>query len=97
MIKFKKKLSIIIPVYNEKNTIEKVLNKIHKLKNIKKEIIVVDDASYDGSANILKKNKNKITILIHHKKKYGKGKCSKNRNKISKWQYYFNSGRGPGI
>jgi glycosyltransferase involved in cell wall biosynthesis len=73
MIKFKKKLSIIIPVYNEKNTIEKVLNKIHKLKNIKKEIIVVDDASQDGSANILKKNKNKITILIHHKKNMGKG------------------------
>ena len=73
MIRFKKKLSIIIPVYNEKNTIEKVLNKIHKLKNIKKEIIVVDDASYDGSTNILKKNKNKITILIHHKKNMGKG------------------------
>lgn len=31
-----------------------------------KEIIVVNDASYDGSANIL--NKNEITILIHHKK-----------------------------
>ena len=73
MIKFKKKLSIIIPVYNEKKTIEKVLNKINKLKNIKKEIIVVDDASYDGSTNILKKNKNKITILIHHKKNMGKG------------------------
>ena len=73
MIKFKKKLSIIIPVYNEKNTILTLLNKIHKLKDIKKEIIVVDDASYDGSANILKKNKNKINILIHHKKNMGKG------------------------
>ena len=48
MIKFNNKLSIIIPVYNEKNTIEKLLNKIHKLRNIKKEIIVVDDASNDG-------------------------------------------------
>jgi len=75
MIKFKKKLSIIIPVYNEKNTIQNLLNKIHKLKDIKKEIIVVDDASYDGSANILKKNKNKnkINILIHNKKNMGKG------------------------
>ena len=73
MIKFKKKLSIIIPVYNEKNTIQTLLNKIYKLKDIKKEIIVVDDASYDGSANILKKNKNKINILIHHKKNMGKG------------------------
>lgn len=50
-----KKLSVIIPVYNEKNTIEKLLNKIHKLSDIKKEIIVVDDASNDGSTNILKK------------------------------------------
>ena len=48
MIRFKKKLSVMIPVYNEKNTIEKLLNKIHKLSNIKKEIIVVDDASNDG-------------------------------------------------
>ena len=83
MIKFKKKLSIIIPVYNEKNTIEKVLNKIHKLKNIKKEIIVVDDASYDGSANILKKNKNKITTLIHHKKNMGKGSALRTGIKLA--------------
>jgi len=68
MAKFNKKLSIIIPVYNEKNTIQKLLNKIHKLSDIKKEIIVVNDASDDGSTNILKKNKNKITKLIHHKK-----------------------------
>ena len=59
MANFNKKLSIIIPVYNEKNTIEKLLNKIHKVDDIKKEIIVVDDASNDGSTNILKKNKKK--------------------------------------
>jgi glycosyltransferase involved in cell wall biosynthesis len=57
MINFNKKLSIIIPVYNEKNTIEKLLNKIYKLDDIKKEIIVVDDASNDGTKNILIKNK----------------------------------------
>jgi len=84
MIKFKKKLSIIIPVYNEKNTIEKLLNKIHKLADIKKkEIIVVDDASYDGSANILRKNKNKITKLIHHKKNMGKGSAIRSGIKLA--------------
>jgi dolichol-phosphate mannosyltransferase len=82
MIRFKKKLSIIIPVYNEKNTIEKLLNKIHKLSDIKKEIIVVNDASYDGSTNILKKNKNKITKLIHHKKNLGKGAAIKSAQKF---------------
>jgi glycosyltransferase involved in cell wall biosynthesis len=68
MIKFNNKLSIIIPVYNEKNTVEKILNKIHDLKDIKKEIIVIDDASYDGSFNISKKNISTIGKLIHHKK-----------------------------
>lgn len=82
MIRFKKKLSIIIPVYNEKNTIQKLLNKIHKLSDIKKEIIVVNDASYDGSTNILKKNKNKITKLIHHKKNLGKGAAIKSAQKF---------------
>ena len=54
-----KKLSIIIPVYNEKYTIQKILNKIYKLKNLKKEIIVVNDASTDGTKEILIKNKKK--------------------------------------
>ena len=84
MAKFNKKLSIIIPVYNEKNTIQKLLNKIHKLSDIKKEIIVVNDASDDGSTNILKKNKNKITKLIHHKKNLGKGAAIKSAQKFIK-------------
>jgi glycosyltransferase involved in cell wall biosynthesis len=84
MIKFNNKLSVIIPVYNEKNTIKKLLNKIHKLSDIKKEIIVVDDGSSDGSANILKKNKNKITKLIHHKKNLGKGAAIKTAKKFIK-------------
>ena len=68
MSKFKKKLSIIIPVYNEKYTIQKILNKIYKLKGLNKEIIVVNDASNDGTSKILNKNKKKITHLINHKK-----------------------------
>ena len=43
------KLSVIIPVYNEEKTIKKVIEKVKKvkLKNISKEIIVVDDCSKD--------------------------------------------------
>ena len=82
MIKFNKKLTIIIPVYNEKNTIEKLLRKIYKLRDIKKEIIVVDDASNDGSNEIIKKNKNNITKLIYHKKNLGKGAAIKSAKKF---------------
>ena len=82
MTKFSKKLSIIIPVYNEKNTIEKVLDKITKITYIKKEIIVVDDFSDDGSYEILKINKKKITKLIHHSRNIGKGAAIKSAKKF---------------
>ncbi len=66
------KLSIIIPVFNEKETILQVLNKIEniKLNNIKKEIIIVDDFSSDGTRDILKKL-NKYSLYFHE---YNQGK-----------------------
>lgn len=68
-----KKLSIIIPAYNEKNTIEEIIRRIKAvdLKGLEKEIIVVDDGSKDGTRDILK------TIpgirYIFHEKNLGKG------------------------
>ena len=65
------KLSIIIPCFNEKNTIEDILKKIDQSLNYYKilnfEIIVVDDFSTDGSKEVLKKlfNKEKIKIYFH--------------------------------
>ena len=47
-------LSVIIPVYNEKNTIEAVVDRV-KATGFAKEIILVDDGSTDGSTEILKK------------------------------------------
>ena len=70
------KLSIIIPCYNEIKTIEKIINKIVNLKDLDKEIIVVDDCSIDGSRELLKKNLiSKIDHLILNEKNYGKGFC----------------------
>ena len=37
------KLSIIIPCYNEQETLEKIFNKVLKFKEFQKEIIIVDD------------------------------------------------------
>ena len=73
------KLTIIIPVYNEIKTIEKLLNKIISL-NIKKQIIVVDDGSRDGTVDFKKFNK-KIDKLIFHKENYGKGAAIKSAQK----------------
>ena len=50
------KLTIIIPVYNEIKTFEKLLNQVIRL-NFRKQIIVVDDCSTDGTKNILVREK----------------------------------------
>ena len=47
-------LSIIIPVFNEIKTIDRILKKINKIKSIKKQIIIVDDGSTDGTTKIIK-------------------------------------------
>ena len=80
------KLSIIIPVYNEIKTIEKLINKILKL-NIKKQVIVVDDGSSDGTQFILKNFKKKIDKLIIHNKNRGKGAAIKSAQKFVKGKY----------
>lgn len=69
------KLSIIIPVYNEKKTILEILKKVKSvnLNGIKKEIIVVDDCSKDGTRDILKNIKDSEIKLLYHKHNQGKG------------------------
>ncbi len=48
------RLSVVMPVYNERNTIEEILVKVSRV-NIDKEIVVVDDNSTDGTREILQK------------------------------------------
>ncbi|MDI6840280.1 MAG: glycosyltransferase family 2 protein [bacterium] len=68
------KCSIIVPVYNEKDTI---LSIIEKLKNgsINKELIIVDDFSTDGTREILEKIKNQKIKVIYHNRNRGKGEA----------------------
>lgn len=73
-----KKLSIVIPCFNEKNTIEKILNKIISLNfsGWDKEIVVVDDCSTDGTSTILRKYESEVKV-IYQKKNGGKGTALK--------------------
>lgn len=68
------KLSIIIPVYNEVNSLEELVRQVEEADfcGCEKEIILVDDCSTDGSKDILKTMENKHTVLYHEKNK-GKG------------------------
>ena len=64
-------VSIVIPVYNEKNNISLLISKItSNINRIKHEIIIVDDSSDDGSKDILKKlSKKKNLKIIFRKEK----------------------------
>ena len=68
------KLSVIIPCYNEKNTIKRVVDKVKSSSSIETEIIIVDDHSTDGTREILE---NEISPLVdkivYHEKNMGKG------------------------
>ena len=68
------KLSVIIPVYNEKNTIEEIIHRVLNVEiGLEKEIIVVDDGSQDGTREILEGlNHPNIKVYIHSKNQ-GKG------------------------
>lgn len=76
-----KKLSIIMPCYNEKSTIEKILEEVEavNLGSTGKEIIIVDDGSKDGTREILKKlaSENKKIKLLFQDNNLGKGAALK--------------------
>jgi len=68
------KVSIIIPCYNEINTVEKIIKKILQETDIKKEIIIIDDFSNDGSREKIDKIKDIYKLkIIKNDKNYGKG------------------------
>jgi glycosyltransferase involved in cell wall biosynthesis len=66
------KLSIIIPVYNEAETILKILKEVESTP-YQKEIIVVDDGSTDGTKEIVEQLKGKDIKKVFHEKNQGKG------------------------
>ena len=63
------KLSVIMPVYNERNTIQEILRRVRAvdLGDIAKEIIVVDDGSTDGTLDILKLEEDSTTRVTSPK------------------------------
>jgi glycosyltransferase involved in cell wall biosynthesis len=73
------KLSVIIPVYNEKDTLETILRRIGEVQmgSLDREVIVVDDGSQDGTAEILRRIEKDRTYpflrVYFHSRNQGKG------------------------
>ena len=68
------KLSIIIPCYNELNTLKDIIKAVRKFHYNNKEIILIDDFSSDGTRDLIRKSiEAKVDKVIFHNKNIGKG------------------------
>lgn len=66
------KLSVIIPVYNERDTIRHIVERV-KAVPLDKEIVVVDDFSTDGTRDVLKAFDDPAVNILYHEENMGKG------------------------
>jgi glycosyltransferase involved in cell wall biosynthesis len=68
------KLSIVIPAYNERATISEAIDSVLN-SPYKKEIIIIDDGSTDGTRELLQDFQHPEIIKVFHEKNAGKGKA----------------------
>ena len=66
-------LSVVMPVYNERDTIETMIGRVLAVPGIRIELIVVDDGSKDGTSEILRELQKKYTFKLRQKPNGGKG------------------------
>ena len=84
------KLSVVIPVYNEKENIENFLAEVIEFCkgfSFPYEIVVVNDGSSDGTTEILSNFKNEALRVVHHKHNIGNGGAVKTGIRNSKGDY----------
>ena len=77
-------ITVLIPVYNELNTIEEIVKRVRSM-GVASEILIVDDGSQDGTRDLLKKmdGLNDIRVVLHEKNQ-GKGAAVRTGIKASK-------------
>ena len=76
-------LSVLIPVYNERDTIETIVEQVQSAPNIRKEIICVDDCSTDGTAEVLERLLGCGAIHKLHRQPVNRGKGAAIRQALS--------------
>ncbi|MCI0423074.1 MAG: glycosyltransferase family 2 protein [Acidobacteria bacterium] len=66
------KLTVVIPVYNERNSLQEIIQRVQSVP-IEKEIILVDDFSSDGTRDLLRDLEKQKFKVLYHEKNMGKG------------------------
>ena len=66
-------LSVVMPVYNERDTIESMIARVLAVPDLRIELVVVDDGSKDGTSDILRELRTRHSFKLLHKPNGGKG------------------------
>jgi len=66
------KISVVVPVYNERNTIKEIIAQVKAIPFVS-QIVVVDDCSTDGTAAILQELRDDVVMVVNHGRNQGKG------------------------
>lgn len=82
------KLTLIVPVFNEKSTILQAINQAKEIK-IDKEIIVIDNHSTDGTIEMLRNLKDESLKIIFQSENFGPGGQVKTAAKLAKGDYIY--------
>ena len=85
-----RKLSVIVPVYNERNTVVEVLRRMRAVElpdGIDREIIVVDDGSSDGTRDVLNQLSDNTVRIILHEHNRGKGAAVRTGIEVASGDY----------
>jgi len=85
-----RKLSVIVPVFNERNTVVEVLRRMRAVElpdGIDREIIVVDDGSTDGTRDVLNQLRDSTVRILLHDDNRGKGTAVRTGLKVASGDY----------
>ena len=67
-------LSIIVPVFNERSTVAEIVRRMRSVDlPVEREIVIVDDGSYDGTADVLTQLRDSTVRVVKHAQNRGKG------------------------
>jgi glycosyltransferase involved in cell wall biosynthesis len=67
-------LSVIVPVYNERNTVAEIVRRMRSVElPLEREIVIVDDGSTDGTRQVLSQLADSTVHVVSHERNQGKG------------------------
>ena len=78
-------VSVVIPCFNERDSIQEAVNRVKNVSIPNREIIVIDDCSTDGTREIIRNEvEREVTRVVYHQKNMGKGAALRSGFRVAK-------------